>query len=266
MDSFSNTKSKVENLVYKMASSTIEVSNTTSFEVVTPLYSIQLYSNNNSSEQENNDIKNNLTSLNISSCQDKITKKYNLSYLLIAKVGYSETLNNASTLLVPNNTNIISAGSSVNFRLFNPNTKEEYNISEECNSVPSFIKISLPSVNKINAVISRRLQKDGVNILNQSDSFYVNRCHIYTNDSNSNIQLTIRERKNTYFKNQTISCSEGCIFNGFDINNYMICQCVNTKDISANVVRSAAIVFGSLNYDIALCYYTLEPVNNIYKC
>ena len=112
-----------------MALSLIGNSNTSSFEYVTSSSSIQLYYNYNSSEQEKKDIKNNIINIDISSCQNKIRKKYNISSpLQIAKVGYSEALNNAYTYLDSTNPNLVSSGSSVNFRVFNPDTKNEYDL------------------------------------------------------------------------------------------------------------------------------------------
>ena len=267
MDSFSKTKSNIENLVLTMALLPNKDSNNTSFEIVTPFCSIQLYTNNNSSEQEMKDIENNLTTLNISSCEDFIRKKYNLSKnLFIAKVGYSEILNNASTLLDSNNTNIISAGSSVNFRMFNPDTKMEYNISQECNDIEMSIKIPLPKYNRINPVQSMTFTQMGIDINNQNDSFYVDRCKNYPPKNNDNIQLTIRERKTSFYKNQTISCSAGCLFKGIDDNKYMICECINTENVSSNVLGEAAIALSSINYEIALCSNILnEAVHNFFN-
>ena len=248
MNAISQTQSIVQNLVYNMALSAMNDNTTASINQVNPSFSIQLFSNKNASAQLEFDLNNSLPTIDMTLCENTIRKKYNITkHLFIQKLTYSESLNNSTTLINDSIKNVASAGSSVSFRMFDPdNNHTEFNVTELCGNISLSVKIPLPKDSKISPILARRFQKTGVNLLNQTDSFYVNRCHIYSNESNG-LQLTIRERKSLFYKNQSSSCSNGCDFGGFDINNYMICNYLKSKSISANVLSESFEVLGSLN-------------------
>lgn len=236
-----------------MAMSAMNSNSTSPVNIVSDSFSISLYSNNNAADQEALAVRMNLPTIDNSGCEDLIRKKYNITrHLFIQKVDYSEKLNNASSSLNKNNTDMVSAGSSVSFRMFNPYTKQEYNVSQECANVSVAIKIPLPTKTMINPKLARKFQSTGVNIVNQSDQFYVDRCKIYINES-TGILLTLGERKTNFYPNQTSACSPGCSFEGFDTNNYMICNCKKSTSLTANVMKSALEAFTSLNFDVVLC-------------
>ena len=237
-----------------MALSSINVSNTSSYEVNNTLFSINLYSTENSSEQEEVDLKNNHSTINISDCVDRIRKKYNLSYnLLMARVEYTETLNNASISIDPRKNEIVSAARSLNFHLLDTYTNVVYNITTECDNESILVKIPFPKNTKINIFQARKFQLKNINILNEIDPFYINRCFTYFDETNRMIELTLGERKAIYYKNQIVLCSPGCIFKGFDKNYFIICDCKNVTNIAANVLSVTSNSLSSLNYDIALC-------------
>ena len=251
----------MENLVENIAMSTMNQGGTDkTFQQITSTVAIQLYPSTNITAQQDSDVKNNLPTIDNSDCENLIRKNHNITkHLFIQKVSYSGNLNNASLSLKGSNTttDIQAAGSSVTFRMFNPDTKIEYNITNECANLTVTVKIPLPKNSKIDPIMARKFRKSGINILNQSDSFFNNRCKTYINET-TGLLLTIGERKSLFFKNQTSSCSPGCNFEGMDKNNYSICNCKKSSAITANVLSVAFEAFTSINFNIVLCMYAVS--------
>ena len=136
--------------------------------------------------------------------------------------------------------------------LFNP-SNEVYNISKECANYPIIIAIP-PNPNiTINFTAVNYLKKDGFNILDPNDPFFSDRCIPYVY---SNCDTTLDFRKSYFFQNQSINCSAGCLFSGFDSNNYTICNCTQTTNMNTFSTTSVMTSVTNLNILIFLCYKT----------
>jgi len=83
-----------------------------------------------------------------------------------------------------------------------------------------------------------------VNIFNQSDPFYNDRCFIYQID---NVDIPVNSRKLFIFPNITSTCGFTCDPLGMDINGTVECSCKNpTKEITDDLVQEINKIFSTL--------------------
>ena len=87
--------------------------------------------------------------------------------------------------------------------MYNPTNGTEYNLTLECPNTLVTVKIPLPLNTMINATLARKFQSIGIDILNQTDTFFSDRCLTFISDTN--VQLTIRQRKSNFFPNVYLS-------------------------------------------------------------
>jgi hypothetical protein len=246
-----------------LASSAMSSKTVTSLSVISESFSAQMYSSLQESSQQKLALTNNIPVIDTSNCENLIRDKYNITKrLFIQKLDFSSSLNNKSLSLSNTSSDVASASSSVNFRMFNPNTGEEFNITKECESTSVNVNIPLPKNTKINTKLARKFGSSGFNILNQTDPLYKDRCITYV-DTNTGLQMTIGERKNSFYPNQTSSCSQGCSFEGFDENNYLKCNCKKNKNVAADVLNSALEAFTSINFNVITCIISVNK--NVYN-
>ena len=142
---------------------------------------------------------------------------------------------------------------NITFSLFNPSTKEEYNISKECADVPIIISIPPnPSIN-IDFTSVNNFRKAGFNVLDPKDPLFSDRCITYVYN---NKDTTLDFRKDNFFQNKSIGCSAGCVFSGFDSNNYTICNCTQTVSINSFPMANVMTSISNSNIFVFKCYKT----------
>ena len=199
-----------------------------------------------SSSNYNNNI-NNISSINLGECENKLKKYYNISNnesLLIFKIDY-----NIPEYYIP----------IVEYNIFHPITKEflDLNICEDTDIILSF-------------PIKKNLEKDTFKYDINSD-FYNDKCFPYTSESNTDI--TLKDRKEIYNKNNLSLCENNCVLENIDtINKQSKCKCeiktyfekltdlVIDKD---KLLQHFIDIKSSFNIDVIFCYKTLFKKNEI---
>ena len=117
----------------------------------------------------------------------------------------------------------------MSFSLYNPDNAEILN-TKFCDEV----RVFMPIGDTID--FSKNPYKDlrdlyRVNIFNQSDPFFNDRCFVYQLDG---VDVPINSRKDFIFPNVTSSCGFSCDFMGLDINGTVECSCKNPSMESTN--------------------------------
>jgi len=74
-----------------------------------------------------------------------------------------------------------------------------------------------------------------VNVLNESDPFYTDRCFVYKINGTD---IPLNSRRSKIFPNVTSTCGQGCDYKGIDSNGFMDCNCHNpTKCSSGDLIQ-----------------------------
>ena len=259
-----------------MTSSAISSSSQTpvaAINFVTPSFSVQMFSAKQLADQHKFALENNISSVDTKLCEDKIRLKYKIiKRLFIQKIDYSsdfnsQSLSNQNSTQNTTTNNIAAAGTSMQFKMFNPNNaSHEYNLTDECSDVNTIAMFPIPNNTKINVANYRKIRnwnkQQNYNILNQTDQFFTNRCVIYSNDQGN--VLTLKERLNQFFPNQTDGCAQGCTFLDI-VDNYIQCQCKTQGSLASNILIAPLKedIF-PINYDIILCFNVIYN-SSVYK-
>jgi len=198
-------------------------------------------------------VSENMAFLNLTNCENILKKEYDIAdnvHLLVQQIDLNSLLNRNYTEI-----NITDTSNGVNFDFYNPYTKEKLNKSL-CNEVSTPISIPFKNSSRIKPQIYTNLKifpaLDAYDI--KSPSFH-SRCYKSTS-LESDADVSINYRRNNYYQNTSISCSEGCEYKGLDENIYVICDCHSlvNEDNSNNGILESLFSLPQFNYDIAFCY------------
>ncbi len=153
---------------------------------------------------------------------------------------------------------------SSNFEFFDPVTKDKLN-STLCNEVKSSIKIPFKQSSrlKMQEYEEALVYINIMDIYNAESIAFNTRC-VRTNDFKTNGDTSVNFRRTKLYQNETIKCSEGCIYNGLDENKYVKCDCNLKQGVELSNNSSGIlplIAFPSFNYNIAICI--IETIQDV---
>ena len=201
-------------------------------------------------KNQNKNIKQNSTSINLGDCEKLLRLNYNLSEnetIYIKKIDV-----NQEGFKIP----------KVEFDvyyIYNGSKLEKMNLSI-CNGTKVYFFIPL----EINEDIDK---------LNSSSDYYNNIC--YTTTSNSGTDITLKDRKNEFIQNNKTVCQENCDFSDYDYDIKKVkCACKYKK--SSNLFSEMNInktklyekfkdIKNIANINILKCYKELFKENNLRK-
>ena len=192
-----------------------------------------------SSFNQNNRNYQNISSIDLSECENYLKGKYDIlenETLIIFK-----TEKYLDEILIP----------IIEFEVFNPKTKEKLDLNFCKNSSINYL-IYIPVF--INDSILFKYE--------QNSSYYNDICYTYTTDNGTDITLYDRQKE---FNDKYLSlCPLNCTYNGYDqINKKLICLCefqerILFSDINyEQLIHNFTIIKRKTNFDILKCYKLL---------
>jgi hypothetical protein len=196
---------------------------------------------------QNNSIKDNISTIYLGECETKLKKHNNVSEndsLLIFKM------------------DIYKEGSSIpiiEYEVYDPKTKNQLNLSI-CNE------------SKIQILIPVKIEDENINKYNSSDDYYNDICYTYTTENGTDIILT--DRKNEFINNNMSVCETNCKYEGYEIDSQKAkCECevkikiplMSEISINKNLLLDKLDIKNSLNIKILKCYKLLFSINGLKK-
>ncbi len=229
--------------------------NDTNKIIKTDLFSVQIGTDNPDKKDEiiKSAIDNKMSFANFSNCLTIIKNFYNISEqtnILIKKIEFDP-----KTDITKFNDTISSK--LVSFEFINPLNKEKLNTSI-CQSILTSLSIPFKKSEKINNEMYHKADiiKNIIDLYDSKSPGYHSRC-FKTTQFDTGADVSLNYKRTNMFQNLTISCSEGCIYEGLDINNYVKCNCNTTGkgEISNTGNEEIFDPLPKMNYDIFWCYY-----------
>ena len=193
--------------------------------------------------QENNEYNNNISTINLGLCEDRLKLYYNIS-------------NNKKLLILK--TDIYEENSlkpKIEYEVYNSETKEKLDLNI-CKNIT--INVSIPINNPI--MLEENNYYKNYFKLNLSHEYYKDICFPYTTEANTDI--TIKDRIDEYHKYYEF-CPNNCIFKEYNNKKKQaICEC--NVDIN-DIIHDFKDIKNIININIMKCYYTLFKKEGIIK-
>ena len=159
-----------------------------------------------STTNQNYNIYNNLSSINLDECEKELRKYYSIDNnitLLLLKIDIFE-----NGLLIP----------IIEYQVYNSKTKKELNLNV-CKNIK--IKINIP-VN---------IDENNIYKYNSSNEYYNDICYSYTKN---NADFILEDRRDEYINNNLSLCEKDCEYNSYDYNNKkVLCECFTKIKIAS---------------------------------
>jgi hypothetical protein len=177
--------------------------------------------------------KNNISSIDYTYCNLDSTED-----LYVNKLEFQEFQSNATPIILT-------------FSFWKKNLTSSYKI---CENTTSIVSLPIPTDTVIykNKDTIIDFQRKGINLMDISHPFFNDRCFKYEEESKK--EYTILQRRKYYFFSQSLTCSEGCIYNGIDENGYIKCNCADSNNISLIIYPYSFKNSSSpLNWDVIKC-------------
>ena len=147
----------------------------------------------------NNGSYNNISTINLGKCEEKLKKVYNIDpklSLIILKIDYK-----MEGLLIP----------VIGYEVYHPTNNSKLDLNY-CNDTT--IKLNIPV----------SIDEDAVYKYDPNSEYYNDDCYAYTTENGTDIILN--DRKNEYVENNLSLCENNCTFNGYDEKTKKaICEC-----------------------------------------
>ena len=205
-------------------------------------------------ENQKNNLYNNMTSIDLGECETLLRDFYHLSI--------NETLYIKKMDIVQEETKALKVEYDVYSKLNGPNL-EKLNLT-----ICGEVKISL--------LIPFNINKD-LDKFNTSSGYYNDVCYTTTSDDGTDISL--KDRKSDYANNDLIVCQEGCIFSEYDYEKQVAkCNCyvkespssiADMKIDKTKLLENFKDIKNIVNFEFLKCYkilFTKEGILNNYGC
>ena len=223
---FNNILSNYKDLLFKTNNTILLYNNTI---IDSEKLKFQITDNNQQKiliEQINqNNIYDNLSTIDFGECGKKLKQKYNIDYFLVIKIDIINITEDGTKL------------TDVEYELYHPITKEKLNLSI-CENESIYIYLPYYASDEEKSKLENSINQ-GYDILNSENSFYTDICTPFTTENNKDIILSDR-RNNYYDKNMSEWCGNGCTYNEYSSNNKVKCECLTKLNIfeSMNDIKS----------------------------
>ena len=199
----------------------------------------------------------NISFIDFGECEKILKSHYIIDYLLVFKIDIK--LNESCPL-------------DVEYEVYSPETKQKLNMSLcENKNIDIYVPISID--NQTNDLYNSMSQQ-GVDILNENNSFYNDLCMPFTSDEGTDISLSDRQDK--YYNEKITLCEDNCEYMGYNSTNKKAkCQCKIKKEITEIKVisydhigvRNFLDIKTITNIEIMKCYkltFSLDGLSNNY--
>jgi hypothetical protein len=223
--------------------------------IKTDIFTVQITAQNPNETEKNNKkaIGERISIANFTECENKLKMKYNISQsinLLLKKVEFNSKLDIERA-------NNPDASQGLSFDFINPLNMEKLD-TNICSEIKSPINIPFKRAERINLNLVKKSQvinNVGIDLYSNEAPAYHSRC-FKTQQLETGADVSINFKRTTMFQNTSISCSDGCIYEGLDENRYVKCNC-NTNGEGEKSNNGANYNFDPLptmNYGIVKCY------------
>jgi hypothetical protein len=209
-------------------------------------FSTQIIKSDNGDSAIKEALDNNLSIVNSTECLKKLRKYYNLSQdeqLAVIKTDSDPSLD------IGNNNN---TSTKVKIGIIDLETKQKLNYSI-CDTTIS-VEIPLKDNQVVNSTRYNEYKKDGIDIYNSTDPFFNSKCYSY---SMNGYDTTLNMRRNNIYSNTSITCNQGCEYNGLNANNYVLCVCdpstTSDHSVSNNFLQVVFESVSDINFDLVQC-------------
>jgi len=183
--------------------------------------------------------------LDVSACESAIRDYYGWSIrtnIPISKVNWDPKLVNPDGF------------GDITYLFYNPFDGSNIDTSKICKEIGVVVKIPTDP-EKINIELYKEYKNQSIDILDAANPFFTTRCIPFTNVT-FNTDVTLGDRRDLIYQNQSISCSIGCNYQGIDERQYAICDCYNTQETKAIIRNAFLSSISESNIDIFICYKT----------
>lgn len=207
--------------------------------------------------ERNEDLFNNLTTFDLSTCEKKLKERYNLTDkdpIIIAQLEKKVRKDpiNATTFNIYSMKGEkldLSICSNDTFRVNHKISSDQFTLSNEL-------------INELHA--------EGIDVFNSEDDFFSDKCYSYS--SNNDSDVAIRDRRNEYYQGIPL-CTEQCNYVSMTVgDNYIAsCECSynsakdNTIEIKNSVIRGFKNAIAESNYAVIKCYKQVFDINLLAK-
>jgi hypothetical protein len=200
--------------------------------------SSQIYNSNRSEESDKKAIENNFPVVKLNDCVDKVKNDNNISK--------DQKLNISKTQI--NSDGVKQVG--IGFHAPETSTKLD---TSACNGATIKFPMDGDKNNAINMTRYNEFRNESIDIYDPNDPIFTSRCYPF---SLNGYDTTINMRRRYLYPNNTVACSNGCMYKGFDENNYIQCDCPSLSDsniYTTHFIKDALEMYDGLNTDIVEC-------------
>ena len=207
----------------------------------------QITNPENQKNNTKNKLYNNISSIDLNECEEKLKKEYNIKgSLIILKIDIKR-----------NDT----VSTQVEYQVINPENGEILDLSK-CNNIK--INIYAPvNFNPNFTDLINQIKEQGYDIFDSSDSFYNDICSTYSSVNNTDVIL--KDRKNYFYNSNLTLCEENCEYKSFDTETSKVnCECETKSEVNTNIYETKFIpniLFKNFfsfenytNYKVLKCY------------
>jgi hypothetical protein len=204
--------------------------------------STQVYNTNYLNESTNAALENNLSTVDLLACLDKLREYYHMKG--------SDSFTVIKRDSTPDKNLTSSAGTKVvDIDIYSMNGQRLNRSICDDNSI--VVKIPLQNNSNINKDVYSSYRNQSIDIYNPEDPMFNSRCYRFTmNDYDT----TINMRRRLIYTNFSITCNN-CIYNGIE-SNYIQCSCSGQEEDDELTPRIFTYILDSyddLNIDIIKC-------------
>ena len=205
-------------------------------------------------ENQKNNLYNNMTSIDLGECETLLRNFYHLSI--------NETLYIKKLDIVQEETKALKVEYDVYCKLNGKNLEK--------------LNLTICGETKISLLIPFNINKD-LDKFNTSSGYYNDICYTTTSDDGTDISL--KDRKSDYANNDLVVCQEGCIFTEYDFERKVAkCKCdakespssiADMKIDKAKLLENFKDIKNIVNFEFLKCYkilFTKEGILNNYGC
>jgi hypothetical protein len=216
------------------------------------MYSGQIYMSNELDTSKDKAIANKLPIYNVTECENILREVYNLSendsIIYVTSATDGELYNQNST--------------SYKIIAYDSVSKKRLNL-DYCEDINNRVEVPLDT-SQFNMTLYNELKDQGIDIFDQNDSVFNDRCISYT-DNSTGSDTTLNWRRQFLFAQKVPMCvGFNCTYQGVSEFNYLKCDCTGLNTGSGFIDDISKMLLDSLteiNIGIVTCYKQIPTVN-----
>lgn len=234
-----------ENIIYTTSIIILTQNLDNDISYYTEYFTVQIFKNSIDAINDYYSIENKLPLVDVSACEAAIRDYYGWDFdtdIPISKINWNPELFSSDGF------------GDVSYLFYDPFNGENINSEQICKDIEVLVKIPTDP-EKINITLYNEYKEKSIDILDSTNPFFTSRCIPFTNTT-SNSDVTLADRRDLIYQNQSITCSIGCKYEGLDENQYAICNCYNTNETNAIIKNAFFSSLSESNIDIFICFRT----------